>query len=321
LSSAPAAFELDSVDVLRTTPAPRLHIAQAVLDLAERHNWAWLDRAGRAVINDTFHGLLPRGSGYLMVWRRFNLWGTHWFANALMAQELDSGFAPRGRARLLGFGEDPRLFEYRARPYAYSCLLRRDSSDMQPFLMDIEARRRIPLRIEGDAYMGKNWTPFVHDGSVHFLHTLDPLGCLRCDLDTGLCTWVFHQRPEIVPRMGWGRSAAFGRRRGGTAGLAVGEGRYLGFGHLTHNGSHHQPFGWLLDMTSPSIRFFDVGSPNSTGLADPTSWHRHGSDVRVTATLSETPWDRPTQIECHMARVRGGLAALSAAAGCNLHPD
>lgn len=320
MSAATATFDLETETVLYVTPAPRVRIVAPTLELARRRGWTWLQRAASAVPYDAFHGLLADARGYLMVWRRFNLWSGRWPGTAIVAQSLDEGLAPRGRPRFLARGEDPRIFRFRGRPFVYGVTLRPDDTDLSAFLYDVEARHKIPLLIEGGSYLGKNWTPFVHEDAVHFLYTLEPLRCLRCDVESGRCTWVLDEHPEERARMRWGSARGFGRRRGGTPGLPVGGGRYLGFGHYTHSGHHHQAFAWLLDMVSRSIRFIDVETPNPEGLVDPTSWHVRGGDVRVTVTLAERNWAAPLQIESQVARVRGGLTALSRAVDCTLCP-
>jgi hypothetical protein len=241
----------------------------------------------------------------------------------LWMQELAPDFEPLSRPRCLGTGEDPRLFRFRGRRYVLSYDWYRNQLETRYFLHDLESDARLSLRIEGDPFQGKNWVPFEYDDGLLILHALDPLGILRCDVESGRCRWVHHDAPEQIAELSWKDPAGrIGTRRGGTPGCRVGGSLVLGFGHDTLCGtreaSHHVPFLWVLDMGGPGIRFFEPDHPNPEGLVDPTSWYVRGSDVVVLTTQSAGSWCYPQRFEARFEVVPGGLETLAERTGLPL---
>ena len=321
-------IRLEERQVLRTTSSRKIRFGKTMEQVGKHVGMRWAASLGRCVFYDVFHALCAQGDGYIMAWRRFNLLGTYWFANWVMLQELDAELQPWTRPRVLGPGEDPRLFRFRGRLYVLSWLLDWKARDTRVFLYDISSRRRIPLTLDGGAFRGKNWIPFEYDCELYFLHSLDPLGCLRCDLVTGRCFWVFHNAPELLPRYRWCDGAStIGMRRGGTPGLRVGDQWVMGFGHETapanSDCSHHVPFLWLLDMSARRVHFFDVENTARQGIVDPTSWHVHGSEIRMVAACSEGMWNFHQRFEAKIYALAGGFAMLSELTGYSLalRPD
>ena len=86
-------------------------------------------------------------------------------------------------------------------------------------------RRILPLNYEKSRPVEKNWMPFVRDGELYFVYSMNPHLVLHCDTHTGQCVEAATTRyaEEDVPRY----------LRGGTPCLLLGS-YYLTMGHARH---------------------------------------------------------------------------------------
>lgn len=170
---------------------------------------------------------------------------------------------------------------------------------------------------------GKNWTPFVHNGELHFIFTLVPLRLLKCDHRRGQCSWLNHLVPgsnttsgaadsdsrnarkggvrrkrsakKKKSKQGGWSDVGVGVLRGGSAARVV-SGRYvIGFGHATVSPMLHTPFLYVIDLRDHSTRF-NFMSPSSAitpfvgySILDPTSFWQRGDSVFVACTARALP--------------------------------
>ena len=169
---------------------------------------------------------------------------------------------------------------------------------------------------------GKNWTPFVHNGELHFIFTLVPLRLLKCDHHNGKCSWLEHltarsnttrnaadatinskqksgakkkRRKTKRSEKGAWNDVGVGVLWGGSAAHVL-SGRYvIGFGHATVSPMLHTPFLYVIDLIDHSSRFSFM-SPSSAvtpfvgySILDPTSFWQRGDSIFVMCTARTLP--------------------------------
>lgn len=69
----------------------------------------------------------------------------------------------------------------------------------------------VQLQIEGGvkSTFEKNWTPFIHNGTIHFAYSLAPLQILRLgNPSDGICKFVYVESEEKPQICEWGRSSS-----------------------------------------------------------------------------------------------------------------
>ena len=200
----------------------------------------------------------------------------------------------------MAFGEDPRVFSYRGRPAAYSCVYR-PGFDFRNHLfeyIDGQVRSSIVLTPK-TVPPGKNWSPFTfRNGDLGFIHSFDPLIVLREQENTsGVILVSAHQKQGVGIRTS---TDGFSILRGGSNGVTTRDHGVLGFGHVNvpnpgiyaHEVSH-RPFLWTLDEESLSLSvtllpgLFEAGFD----IVDPTSLIENGDNTFSLFTCeSQTNW-------------------------------
>lgn len=123
----------------------------------------------------------------------------HWEEwNEDVSQRVGSGkfpiFAPHHKWDWLLGPEDPRPFED---PYGHICFVFTmiDTDDLHKmWLYNTTSGNQIALHTpEGldPPLYEKNWTPFVHEGQVKFVYTIQPLSIVACEFSNGTCEFDY----------------------------------------------------------------------------------------------------------------------------------
>jgi len=146
-------------------------------------------------------------------------------------------------------GEDPRTFLYNGRPYAFVVDPHFSPSGLWIFdykIIDLVTGDVTILSIDKVPetkveILGKNWIPLEKDDVLYFVVTIDPQLCiLRCDLETGYCTW---ETPfELVKD-----ELKITISRGSTPLIFSDEHDcFIGIGHRTYDCHYHRPYLYTL---------------------------------------------------------------------------
>ena len=100
-------------------------------------------------------------------------------------------------------------------------------------LRPLSVTRLVPdPRLPGAAGRQKNWMPFVHDGDLHFVYSVDPHVVLRCDADTGECSVVGATETLADRGADAAKPQSLAEARGGSNAVRVGD-VYVAFVHTT----------------------------------------------------------------------------------------
>jgi len=111
----------------------------------------------------------------------------------------------------------------------------------------------------------KNWMPFIFQGQLRFVYSLQPTVVLGCDVRTGEVNEVSRQ-----PAPDWASGL-----RGGSQGLAIGDG-YLFVAHEVEWSAGQRDYvhrlvylnaEWQIDAASPTFRFLAPGVEFCAGIA------------------------------------------------------
>jgi hypothetical protein len=163
-------------------------------------------------------------------------------------------------------GEDPRIFIWNGRA-CFLTWLANSNGDWHHWLVDLDSKFKVQLRIKPWMFHGKNWVPIVCHDHLLILRSLDPLVVLEVDGITGICRCI-HGRHN---------HQAVGEYRGG--GCAVCEsGMISGFGHRTRHADEHTVFHYSIDTKTWIIRRRDIQvlGVSGMGIIDPTSqWNEY----------------------------------------------
>jgi hypothetical protein len=211
-----------------------------------------------------FLSLLPRGAGFVGVLRE------HDPADPGRKTDLRRViFDSLGRLQqdeFVAAGEDPRLFRWNGRLFVLTWLAS-SHGDWYHWLVDIETKSKIQLKIVPWIYHGKNWVPVVRDNRLLILRSIDPLVVLNVDEKTGICTCI-HGRENQQP---------IGQYRGG--GCAYYKDAVItGFGHRTHEREEHTVFHYTINTNNwtTQMKEVQVWGVTGMGIIDPTSqWDGH----------------------------------------------
>jgi hypothetical protein len=100
--------------------------------------------------------------------------------------ELDAAFEGAEDVRLFAF--DGALWGACSRPISGTGL------NCEMVLMkikgDLRGAKAMPLASPYGFRQEKNWSPFVHEGAVHFIYSFEPLVVLRCDTTSGRLEFI-----------------------------------------------------------------------------------------------------------------------------------
>lgn len=275
-----------------------------------------LDRPTDSEPNCVFDSYVPGGTGKLIRFSRR-------IEDAKIA-DLDSKIF-MGDDQIIGSGEDPRAFSWRGSACAYvlshsmshGYLKRLYIHDEQRWLSLIPPRGLVP---------GKNWTPFVRDEELYFIHSFSPFRVLKPRFvnksDNYMLLDIVAEHRFRLPKS----HDRFCRFRGGSNGLDLG-GTVLGFGHTNEtNGGRrdrralvHRPFlfayrpGQSVEIFEPELPF-----PPQHWVVDPTSFYREDGALFVVTCETERVWGITPQrgrICLYEVEVFGGKHEDSVGAG------
>lgn len=227
---------------------------------------------------DVFASLMPWRGGFMSVHRRFQK-KFFWSQTTLVCATFDAMFRPCGDQREICRGEDPRIFQYREKPWAMSFLYDGRRKDWNLFLVDLESGQCRPVRDRNRRFYGKSWVPVVHGETLYLITSLDPLNVVACNVEDGSCAPVI-DRPY---------TCKIGQFRCGGSALAI-DGKLVGLGHRTHSRSHHTVFWYELDLDRGTTTIVPPRDINGRGLVDPTSLFRWQDCLMTCCCLSSGYW-------------------------------
>lgn len=176
-------------------------------------------------------------------------------------------------------GEDPRLFVLNGRRYVLTQRFITDMKTVEQYVVDVESGSATQYLVsEPDFFYGKNWTPFVYNDKLWIIHCFDPF-TLLCDGKVVV----------QMPLYGLDKSFYdnFTAYRGGTNGMEVRPGVFVGVGHQTVDKRTHKPFRWELDFNTMTVDISDMDIPSQNSLCDPTSIFIDETDSRMYVSFYE----------------------------------
>ncbi len=206
-----------------------------------------------------FLSITPVRGNYVGVYREFSPTKSN-DCTDVYRQDYDSQWRLRGQPRLLlPNANDPRIFQYCGKTLCLCQVWKReDNADCHQIIVDVDTGK-LKVLAHGLEYGGKNWMPVTNaDGRLWMIRSLQPLVVLRVDEDY-LCRVVIEQQGDI------------GKRRGGAASWFSSEDEITGYGHLTEDDGHHEPFKFVIDLSTETASFEKVSIENPDYIMDPTS--------------------------------------------------
>jgi hypothetical protein len=176
----------------------------------------------------------------------------------------------------LGPGEDPRCFFLNGYPCVYAIVFNTTHGWLNKIYLGI-TNRWYTLWLPRNLSQGKNWTPFVRNNEIYFIHEFAPFRLLKIELenleDSFLKATVVYELDNTGETSG---TDGYSIYRGGSNGLESGNIIY-GFGHTNRRNDQghveHRPFLWQFDFRStPTISEFKPNDfEKSLAIVDPTS--------------------------------------------------
>ena len=200
----------------------------------------------------------------------------------------------------IGSGEDPRAFQWRDSPCCTALTFSPDHGFINRLYIAAE-QRWITLIPPKSLAPGKNWMPYVVDGTLFFIHGFSPFRVLRArflsERDNHMLLDIVAEHPMKLPKSRDG----FCQFRGGANALALGD-RVVGIGHTNtplpdQPGSiRHRPFlfhyipGKRVDLFT-----FPHDFPAQYRIVDPTSLYLRDGRIFLTTSETENEWHLPPQ--------------------------
>jgi hypothetical protein len=165
------------------------------------------------------------------------------------------------------YGEDPRPFVLDGLKFFVSCSLVHPEhvtclKNMNINITNYETGSMFTYNMNEDIYMGKNWTPFVKDNKLFFIHSFDPFTLITDGK-------VVYSKPLGLDVTKYDSYTSF---RGGSNGLQYRD-LVFGFGHYTIKNDNHSAFMWILESNTLKLAhlkndFLQIVNPTSLWIED-----------------------------------------------------
>ena len=224
------------------------------------------NRVGQKFDLGLFANVLPYNDGYIGALRA----GSTSLDDTIDVIKLDKNFNLLYSSNITG-GEDPRCFHYEGVPYAltWKPYFYQGQHHFKYKIINLETETLVELTIDKVPEtpierLGKNWIPYVKDDELYLILTIDPeLSILKCDLDTGFCSWETEYKEELPITIS----------RGGTPMVYLEEAEaFVGFGHRTYDCHNHKPFLYSINKEGKVlVDSEDIEVPSERGVYDPLS--------------------------------------------------
>lgn len=195
----------------------------------------------------------------------------------------------------LGPGEDPRCFFLNGYPCVYAIVFDTTHGWINKLYLGI-TKRWYTLWLPQNLVQGKNWTPFVRNNELYFIHEFAPFRLLKIELknleDSFLKALVMYESSNTGETSG---TDGYSIYRGGSNGLEW-EDLVFGFGHINRrniNGlTEHRPFFWEFDfIKAPRIKMInDNHFDSSLAIIDPTSQFKVGKNHFLVTCETQVHW-------------------------------
>jgi len=198
--------------------------------------------------------------------------------------------------RVIGSGEDPRAFMWRGSPCCSAQTFNAGHGFINKIYVKNLDKWLILIPPDGIA-PGKNWTPFVREDELYFIHGFSPFRVLKAKLlsenDGFLVLDTVAEHSIRTPQS----FDNFSRYRGGANALQFGD-LIVGIGHTNElRGADsttmiHRPFVYVY-KPDQSVTYcdFDFEFPDTYNIVDPTAFYLQDGTLFLTTCETELVWD------------------------------
>ncbi len=196
----------------------------------------------------------------------------------------------------LGEGEDPRPFVLRNHFGLHAVTYMGGYGWLNSIYLS-ERNQWYAVWLPQDMRQGKNWSPFVVNNQLFFIHEFSPFRIITVGFDATRSAFVkasvVAERPLLVAKSG---SDNYSILRGGSNGIQLRDGSVVGFGHTNFVDSigfiNHRPFIWKIDA-SMTIGISEIPSDVldvKYRLVDPTSLFEFDNQYWLVTCEAEKHW-------------------------------
>jgi hypothetical protein len=191
---------------------------------------------------------------------------------------------------VIGPGEDPRAFDLLGMPACYSVKFDESTSQFTPQLYIGDTWDRVDITMGNNLSPGKNWSPFVYENEIYFVHEISPFRVVKLEGDVVYSVFEKELPAEIQPL------DSYPSLRGGCNGLDVGNNLVLGFGHdnyaATRDTIKHRPFGWCVNMSTQSVDIINTEFvwDQQFNIIDPTAFFKKNGHYYLMTCETESAW-------------------------------
>jgi hypothetical protein len=200
---------------------------------------------------------------------------------------------------IIGKGEDPRAFNFNDIISCFSVKWEQEKGTTpQLFLLKDNHWQNIEIKFSiSDINLGKNWSPFVYDEELYFIHEFSPFRILK--FHEGEVTEFFVSDFYSEKQ----KYDGYNILRGGSNGLQIGD-KVLGFGHTNIISDVenlysivHRPFLWILDMKNFTVQIEKINYEfeEEYNIVDPTSFFIKDKKMYLQTVETEFIWEYQPQ--------------------------
>ncbi|GAA6163601.1 hypothetical protein NBRC116590_13050 [Pelagimonas sp. KU-00592-HH] len=204
-------------------------------------------------------------------------------------------------SQVVGSGEDPRAFLWRDSPCISAAFFNPGHGFINKIYI-LSENRWLTLLPPDNLDAGKNWSPFVKDGDLYFVHGFSPFRVFKARMlheNDGfllLDTVAEHEMPT--------RKADdnYTRLRGGSNALQFGD-LIVGVGHTNdrigpkvHTNTYHRPF-FFVYRPDKSLAYYECAFdfPERYRIVDPTSFYEKDGKLFLVTCETEQVWHHTPQ--------------------------
>lgn len=238
------------------------------------------------------------------LWTEFNSRNVHNEQVTLTRYDWDEQAWVSAETIDLGQGGDPRITS--DGDLAYALIIGSFYSGSKLIVYDFKTGERIPIQMANPMeHIGKNWQPFIRDGELFAVHSLNPFRIVKIDLNRRHAEFVSEHGADFKIHCDYESFTIF---RGG-ANVVVSGDQLLGIGRTTTSRVRHTPFFWTFTHEGQfSFTFCELFQPLlelGYNIIDPTSMFYHNGDLYLALACSERDWVHTQIVSDYLLRFPG----------------
>lgn len=236
-------------------------------------------------------------------WTTNNTRAKHSDQVLLTHYELQGSEWVEGNVTDLGQGGDPRIATDADGKQVFAFIIGSHYTGTRLTVYDFNTGERTPIHMaDPDMPVGKNWQPFIRDGELFAVYSLNPFRIVWIDLKQKHAELISEDGIDFNLHASYEPFTIF---RGGASAIEL-DGNLYGVGRTTTSRVRHTPFFWDFSPEGQfGFTFTEVFQPLldiGYKIIDPTSLFIHDGDLYLGLSCSERDWAHTQIVSDYLLR-------------------